>query len=144
MDQWNSVIFSDEPKFNVYWSDGKRYVWRWKNEAFYPDCISPTVTFSACQMVWGSISSKVVGRLKFITGTVNALVYTSIFEECLKTSFRDHLKRTRHCIFNMILHPIIQQNRQVRLNFWLYNFLPNLMVFITTTKPIFKQNISLI
>ena len=57
-DQWNSVIFSDESKFNLYGSDDKWYVRRRKNEEFHPDCISPTVKFPGSQMVWGSISSK--------------------------------------------------------------------------------------
>lgn len=99
MDQWNLVIFSDESKFNLYGSDGKRYVRRRKNEAFHPDCISPTVKFPAGQMVWGSISSKGVGRLKFITGTVNASIYTGILDECLKPVIRDHFKGARNCIF---------------------------------------------
>lgn len=99
MDQWNSVIFSDESKFNLYGSDGKQYVRRRKNEAFHPDCISPTVKFPAGQMIWGSISSKGVGRLKFITGTVNASIYSGILDECLKPVIRDHFKRARHCIF---------------------------------------------
>ena len=67
MDQWNSVIFSDESKLDLYGSDGERYVRQRKNEAFHSDCISPSVKFPAAQMVWGSISSKGVGRLKFIT-----------------------------------------------------------------------------
>ena len=99
MDQWNSVIFSDDSKFNLYGSDGKRYVRRRKNEAFHPDCISPTVKFPVGQMVWESILIKRVGRLKFITGTVNVSIYTYILEECLKLVIRDHFKGARHYLF---------------------------------------------
>ena len=62
-------------------------------------CISHTVKFPAAQMVWGSIWSKGVGHLKFITRTVNASIYIIISDECLKKVIRDHFKGVRHCIF---------------------------------------------
>ena len=99
MDQWNWVIFSNESKFSPWGSDGKRYV-RWgNNEAFHPDCISPTVKFPAGQMVSASISSKGNRRLKFITGIVDASIYTGILDECLKSVIRDYFKEARRCIF---------------------------------------------
>ena len=42
-----------------------------------------------------------VGRLKFITGSTNASVYTAILDECLKPVIRDHFKEARHCIFQL-------------------------------------------
>ena len=99
MDQRNSVIFSDESKFNLCGSYSKRYIRRRKNEAFHLVFISPTVKFPDCQMIWGSISIKGIRLIKFITGTVNSSVYTGILGECLKQVIRHHFKRARHCIF---------------------------------------------
>ena len=104
MDKWNSVIFSDESKFNLYGSDGKRHVRRRKNEAFHPDYISPIMKFPEGQLACGSISSN--GRLKFITGTVNASIYTGILHECL--IFGIILKEKIIAYFNMTLHPVIE------------------------------------
>ena len=99
MDQWNSAIFSNESKFNLYGSDGQHYDWQRKNEAFHPDCILHTVKFLVGQMVCGSISNKGIGGLKFITETGNASVYTGILDECIKPIIQDHFKGARHCIF---------------------------------------------
>jgi hypothetical protein len=70
-DTWETVIFSDESKLNLHGSDGKLYVWCREGEQYHPDCLVSTVKFPASQMVWGCISSKRVGRLHFIKGTVN-------------------------------------------------------------------------
>lgn len=34
---WNEVIFADEGKFNVFGSDGRKMVWRKKNEKLLPN-----------------------------------------------------------------------------------------------------------
>ena len=56
-------------------------------------------------MVWECISSKEVGRLKFITGNVNASVYADILEECLKETVRDNFRVTNKCIFQQYSTP---------------------------------------
>ncbi|GFV47671.1 transposable element Tc1 transposase [Trichonephila clavipes] len=40
---WNEVIFSDESKFNIFGSDGRRMVWRKPNTSHHPKHTSPTV-----------------------------------------------------------------------------------------------------
>ncbi|GBM17413.1 hypothetical protein AVEN_119454-1 [Araneus ventricosus] len=40
---WESVIFVDESKFNIFWSDGRIGVWRKPNEEFNPKNLLPTV-----------------------------------------------------------------------------------------------------
>ena len=48
-EQWNMVHFSDESKFNLFGSDGKRFV-RYKNgERLSPQCVKKTVKFEG----WG-------------------------------------------------------------------------------------------
>ncbi|GFV00458.1 DDE_3 domain-containing protein [Trichonephila clavipes] len=40
---WNEVIFSDESKFNIFGSDGRRMVWRKPNTSHHPKYTIPTV-----------------------------------------------------------------------------------------------------
>ncbi|GFV99809.1 transposable element Tc1 transposase [Trichonephila clavipes] len=40
---WKNVIFSDESKFNIFGSDGRRTVWRKPNTALDPKNLHPTV-----------------------------------------------------------------------------------------------------
>ena len=57
-EQWNMVHFSDESKFNLFGSDGKRFV-RCKNGTRLSlQCVKKTVKFGGGSvMVWGMISS---------------------------------------------------------------------------------------
>lgn len=84
--QWDSVIFSDESKFDVCVGDTRKRVIRKKDEAYHKDCLKRTVKFPASVMVWGCFSAKGVGQLHFIEGTVNAPKYIQILEEHLLTS----------------------------------------------------------
>lgn len=84
--QWNSIIFSDESKFDVSVGDARRRVIRNKTEAYHKDCLKRTVKFPASIMVWGCISAKGVGQLHFIDGMVNAEKYINILEESLLPS----------------------------------------------------------
>ena len=44
-EQWNMVHFSDESKFNLFGSDGKRFVRRKTGERLSPQCVKETVKF---------------------------------------------------------------------------------------------------
>ncbi|GFV47451.1 transposable element Tcb2 transposase [Trichonephila clavipes] len=51
---WNEVIFSDESKFNIFGSDGRRMVWRKPNTSHHPKHTTPTVKHEGGSvMVWG-------------------------------------------------------------------------------------------
>ena len=97
--QWDSVIFSDESKFNLHGSDGKQYVRRHEIEAYHLDCISPVIKLSSSQIVWGYICSNGVGRLKLTTRTVNTSVYTQVLDECSMPVIQDSFKGAGNCIF---------------------------------------------
>jgi transposase len=98
-ERWSQVIFSDESKFNLHGSDGVQYVRRRSGEELHPDCITSTVKHPAGQMVWGCISSRGVGRLHFIEGTVNANVYIGILQTKLLPTIRDTFFSERNCTF---------------------------------------------
>lgn len=87
---WESVLFTDESKFNIFGSDGRRYVWRKPNEEFAPGKVSLTVKHGGGHaMVWGCVSSKGVGNLAFIDGNMTAKMYVTILQDNLKKSVED-------------------------------------------------------
>ncbi|GFV15512.1 transposable element Tc1 transposase [Trichonephila clavipes] len=55
---WKKVIFSDESKFNIFGSDGRRTVWRKPNTVLDPKNLRPTVKHGGgSDMVWGCMAS---------------------------------------------------------------------------------------
>lgn len=79
---WNQVIFSDESKFEIP-AGRKGRVWRKDGEAFSPKCTHRTVKHPGGVMVWGSISSKGLGKLLFIDGNIDSVKYQEILAEGL-------------------------------------------------------------
>ena len=77
-EEWNSVHWSDESRFEVCVGDNRSRVIRQKNEAFNSDCLKKKVKFPASVMVWGSMSARGVGKLHFIDGIVNTNKYLEI------------------------------------------------------------------
>ncbi len=59
---WNSILWSDESKINLFGADGSHKVWRKPNEALKPRNLIPTVKHGGGSiMVWGSMASNGVG-----------------------------------------------------------------------------------
>ncbi len=59
IDFWDTVVWSDESKFNLFGSDGKVMVWRSPKEKFDPKCIIPTVKHGGGSVtVWGCFTKK--------------------------------------------------------------------------------------
>lgn len=86
-DFWNDVIFSDESKFNIFGSDGRRMVWRKKNTEMNPNNLIPTVKHGGGSvMVWGCMNAKGVGKLHFIEGKMDHRMYIQILKENLGSS----------------------------------------------------------
>ncbi|GFU02780.1 transposable element Tc1 transposase [Trichonephila clavipes] len=55
---WKKVIFSDESKFNIFGSDGRRTVWRKPNTVLDPKNLRPTVKHGGGSvMVWDCMAS---------------------------------------------------------------------------------------
>lgn len=84
--QWDSIIWSDESRFEVCVGDSRSKVLRRRNEEFHPDCLREKVKFAPSLMVWGCMSAHGVGDLHFIDGTVNAEKYIDILENNLLPS----------------------------------------------------------
>ncbi|GFW90045.1 transposable element Tc1 transposase [Trichonephila clavipes] len=84
---WNEVIFSDESKFNIFGSDGRRMVWRKPNTSHHPKHTIPTVKHGGGSvMVWGCMAASGVGKLVFIDGIMHKMAYLNILQNNLKES----------------------------------------------------------
>lgn len=87
MEFWRRVIFSDESKFNLFGSDGKRFVWRKPNTELHSKNLKATVKHGGGHvMVWGCMSSDGVGNITFIEGTMTAKSYIDVLQDNLSES----------------------------------------------------------
>jgi len=87
MEFWKNVIFSDESKYNIFGSDGKKFVWRRPNTELEKQNIQPTVKHGGGHvMVWGCMSYNGVGNLAFIEGIMNAQMYIDVLRDNLQQS----------------------------------------------------------
>jgi len=84
---WNTVIFSDESKFNIFGSDGMSYVWRKANTELNKENLKATVKHGGGHvMVWGCMSAAGVGSLVFIEGIMEKMQYLDILKKNLLQS----------------------------------------------------------
>ncbi len=80
-DYWDSILWSDETKINVFRTDGFKTVWRRKGEEYKEKCMVPTVKHGGgCVLMWGCMSAAGV-ELHFIDGIMNSQMYCSILKE---------------------------------------------------------------
>jgi len=88
LEAWKIVIFCDEPKMMLYSNNGPKTIWRKPLEALNSKHIIPTIKFGKLSvMVWGYISSKGVGELKFIEENMTKEIYLDILRiELTKTA----------------------------------------------------------
>lgn len=76
---WKRVLYTDESKYNIFGSDGKRRVWRKENTALHPKHLNMMVKHGGRNvLVWGCCAASGVGSLEFIDGTMTAASYLDI------------------------------------------------------------------
>ncbi|CAF4789727.1 unnamed protein product [Rotaria sp. Silwood2] len=86
-DFWNSILWSDESKFNIFGSDGRQIVWRKPHESMKRECLKPTVKYGGGSiMIWGCMSANGVGNLVLVEGTMYKEQYEKILTENVKQS----------------------------------------------------------
>ena len=84
---FDKTIFTDESKYNVFGSDGSIKVWRQPNAELEPANLIPTVKHGGGSvMVWGCMSAKGVGKLHFIEGKIDHMMYIDILKKNLRAS----------------------------------------------------------
>lgn len=73
---WNSVLFSDESRFNISHADGRERVYRRRGERFADACVIERDRFGGGSvLVWGGIMGGNKTRLLVINGNINAQNY---------------------------------------------------------------------
>ncbi len=88
-DYWDSVLWSDETKINVFGTDGFKTVWHRKGEEYKEKCMVPRVKHGGGSvLMWGFMSAAGVGELHFINGIMNSQIYCSILKEKMLPSLR--------------------------------------------------------
>ncbi len=61
-DYWDSILWSDETKINVFETDGFKTVWRRKGDEYKEKCMVPTVKHGGGSvLMWGCMSAAGVG-----------------------------------------------------------------------------------
>ena len=96
---WNTVLWSDESKFNLFGSDGKVMVWRNKKEKFDPKCTAPTVKYGGGSItIRGCFCRSGVGNLVSLGRNMDMHYSVDIFDKNLIQSAK-HLHLGRHFIF---------------------------------------------
>ncbi len=81
-DYWDSILWSDETKKNVFGTDGFKTVWRCKGEEYKEKCMVPTVKHGGGSvLMWGCMSAAGDRELHFIDGIMNSQMYCSILKE---------------------------------------------------------------
>uniref|UniRef100_A0A8C5MHJ1 Transposase n=1 Tax=Leptobrachium leishanense TaxID=445787 RepID=A0A8C5MHJ1_9ANUR len=79
---WDSVLWTDETKLELFGPMDQRYVWRRKNKAYEEKNTLPTVKHGGGSiMLWGCFASAGTGKLQRVQGTMNSLQYQEILDD---------------------------------------------------------------
>ena len=94
-EDWSKVLWSDESKFNLFSSDGIKYVRRPVNRRNDVRYQVPTIKHGGGSvMVWGCFSNKGVGPLVRIDGIIDQLVYREILKNHMLPFAHEELSRS--------------------------------------------------
>ncbi|CAF4553057.1 unnamed protein product [Rotaria socialis] len=70
----DSILWSDESKFNLFGSNGRQIVWRQTNESMKRECLKPTVKCGGGSvMVWDCMAASGVGNLIMTRNTAKTI-----------------------------------------------------------------------
>ena len=84
---WESVLWSDETKINLFGSDGHKMVYRKNGEALSPKNLLPTVKHGGGSvMVWSCFTAAGVGNIEFIDVKMDSVYYKGKMERNIKDS----------------------------------------------------------
>ncbi|KAM8712364.1 hypothetical protein ACLKA7_012821 [Drosophila subpalustris] len=75
---WNTIIFSDEKKWNLDGPDGSR--WYWRDLRKDPIYFSKRNFGGGSVMVWGAFTSKATLELQFTSSRMNSKEYIGVLE----------------------------------------------------------------
>jgi hypothetical protein len=83
-EEWKTVFYADESKFNLFEFAGRIYVWRRVGEEFKDACLVTTYkSGDKGFMMWGGIGWNGVGPLVFCTQNVTTAYYVEMLDDAL-------------------------------------------------------------
>uniref|UniRef100_A0A8C5MIC2 Transposase n=1 Tax=Leptobrachium leishanense TaxID=445787 RepID=A0A8C5MIC2_9ANUR len=96
---WDSVLWTDETKLELFGPMDQRYVWRRKNKAYEEKNTLSTVKHGGGSiMLWGCFASAGTGKHQRVQGTMNSLQYQEILDDNVMQSVTN-LRLGRHWTF---------------------------------------------
>ncbi len=119
VEDWNRVIFSDESKINRFNSDGRS--WCWYRDVNQIEDRTVNITYKhggGGVMVWGCLTSKGVGYLCRIEGTMDQHLYKSILEDDLMNTLEFYNLNKEEVIFQ---HDNDPKHKSKLVQEWLSN-----------------------
>ena len=93
VDDWKTVLFSDEKKLNMIHGDGNARVWMRDGEdkLLIEDCIEKTVKFGGGSvMIWGAIAWNGLRILELVENPFTASQYCRILENNVREAFNEY------------------------------------------------------
>ena len=72
---WQNILFSDESKFNLKFSDGRVHIYHRRRERFADGCVKGTDRWRRWCKVWGGIIHVGKTNLKIVVGNLNGIRY---------------------------------------------------------------------
>ena len=99
--EWSRVVCSDESKFNLFRSDGVKWIRRPVSTRFDPKYQKPTVKHEGGSvMIWGCFCASGMGPLRCITGAMDRFVYEDVLELLWRRNNRMDVRSSAQSIFS--------------------------------------------
>jgi hypothetical protein len=100
LEDWKRILWSDETKINRLGSDGRKYVWKDRDEGLSDRLVEGTVKFGGGNlMMWGCMGWDGIGYATRIEGKMDSDLYVSIMEDELQQTLEYWGKTTDDMIF---------------------------------------------
>ena len=105
-EDWDAVVFSDELKFQLFGSDGKRYYCRRKGDWYKKRNVKKTMKHGGGSlMVWGCIRRWGTGQLIQVEGNMDQFQYVKILKWGLLGTLRNYDLNTDSIYFQQDSNP---------------------------------------
>jgi transposase len=100
VEDWKTVVWSDETKINRLGSDGRKWVWKKPGEGLSDRLVEGTKKFGGGSlMMWGCMAWEGVGYACKIDGNMDGDLYTKILQDELQESISFYDKNPGDFIF---------------------------------------------
>ena len=88
LDFWDTIVWSDESKFNLFGSDGRTMMWRSRDEEFDPKCTVSTVKHGGGSVMFREEKSWEIGHTESYDGSLLLQANTGRESAVISTAIR--------------------------------------------------------